>query len=161
MSSAQNRIVLVAAVSVATGTLAFMLFAPGFDIASEDLNIASQTTVIGPLSPGTGVPIDLRLNNPHHFNLAVSNLTVAIDHLEAPQSDADSPCTAHDFIVSQLSRTTPLIVPAQESPTLSSLGLPRESWPRVEMRDTNANQDGCKGAHITLEYSGIGTAELP
>jgi len=160
-TTARNRLVLGSALAVALGTVSFWLFSPGFFIGSADLDIEAHTTVIGPLSPGMAVPLNLALTNPHRFNLVVADLNVEIRQVESPNAGADRPCTARDFIVSQISPTEALIVPARESPTLSTLGLPQGSWPRVGMRDTESNQDGCKGARITLEYSGTGSADLP
>ncbi|WP_104089585.1 MULTISPECIES: hypothetical protein [unclassified Cryobacterium] len=159
-AAARNRFVLGSALVVATGTVVFWVYSPGFSIASSELDINAHATVIGPLSPGILVPIDLEFDNPHHFNLDVIDLRVLIDGVDAPNADADHPCTAGDFEVSQTTLAAALTIPAHLTRALSELDLPRASWPRVGMRSSETNQDGCKGALITLNYSATGAATL-
>jgi len=61
-----------------------------------------------------------------------------------------------DYAVTQYSGPYPLAVPAHGNATLSSLGVASGKFPQVQMIDTATNQDGCKGATLTLAYSGSG-----
>ena len=46
-------------------------------------------------------------------------------------------------------------VPANSTKSLSDLGLAKAKWPTVSMLETNANQDGCKGAKLTFAFTGV------
>ncbi|MDJ0376195.1 hypothetical protein [Cryobacterium sp. PH31-L1] len=159
-AAARNRFVLGSALVVATGMVIFWVYSPGFSIANSEFDINAHATIIGPLSPGVSVPIDLKFDNPHQFNLDVTDLRVLIDNVDAPNADADHPCTVVDFEVSQISLAVALTIPAHLTRALSELDLPRASWPQVGMRRSKNNQDGCKGALITLDYSAAGAATL-
>ena len=110
------------------------------------------------LTPGRSVPLDLTLANPNHQPLAISNLTVSVQTVtRTPDAAAAGrPCPLTDFAVVQYSGGYPLTVPATASSTLSQLGVPAGALPQVVMRDTSSNQDGCKGATLSLGYAGSG-----
>ena len=48
----------------------------------------------------------------------------------------------------------PITLPAGQTRTLSQLGVADADRPQVEMLDRPWNQDACKNAAITLDYSG-------
>jgi hypothetical protein len=48
-------------------------------------------------------------------------------------------------------------VPAGQIRTLTQLGVANPDKPQVEMLDQPWNQDACKNATITLDYSGTAT----
>jgi hypothetical protein len=110
-----------------------------------------------PISPGVMVSLDLTITNPHDVPLSVSDLSVAVRGVSGPNVDHLHPCAVGDFAVQQTSSSLEVTLAASATSTLSSLGLPRTSWPRVGMLNRSVNQDGCKGASLTLDYTGSGT----
>jgi endonuclease YncB( thermonuclease family) len=110
------------------------------------------------MTPGAMVPIDLALTNPHEFPISVTDLTVEIRLVQAPNADKRHLCTVADFTVHQASGTEPITVAASSTSTLSALGLRRQLWPHIGMLNRPVNQDGCMGAALGLGYAGSGTA---
>ena len=125
---------------------------------------SSSFTISGdvrrPISPGELVPIDLRLDNTSDLDLAIDHITVALVGIDAPRADVDHPCSAADFEVRQLSGGVVLRIARNSAENLSGMKLPDESWPAVSMVDRPVNQDGCKGAALTLRYEASGM-EVP
>jgi len=110
-----------------------------------------------PISPGVMAPLDLLLTNPQDVTMRVTDLRVTVLGVSAPNADDAHPCVVGDFTVGQTSSSISITVAARATSTLSSLGLPRASWPQVGMLERSANQDGCKGASLTLGYAASGT----
>jgi hypothetical protein len=110
--------------------------------------------VPGLLAPGVGQALNLTLTNSNPTALAVTNLTVTIQSVTKASSVGS--CSTADYAVTQYSGPYPLSVPKNGSASLASLNVPQSQWPQVRMLDTASNQDGCKGATLTLAYSGSG-----
>jgi hypothetical protein len=106
-----------------------------------------------PLIPGSSVAVDLWLTNAHAFPLWITAVAVRVRAIRAPNADAGKQCTPSDFGGTR-SRGRPLRLPAFSSRSLSALGMSAASWPRLEMINRSVNQDGCKGAALTLGYNG-------
>lgn len=113
-----------------------------------------------PILPGELVPIDLRLDNTSDLDLAIDHITVGVVGIDAPRADVDHPCSAADFEVRQLSGGVVLRIAGNSAVNLSGMDLPDENWPAVSMVDRPVNQDGCKGASLTLRYEASGV-EVP
>jgi len=113
------------------------------------------------ISPGVMAPLDLKLTNPHDFPMSVTDLSVTVQKVRAPNADISHPCSIGDFAVGQASSKITIKVAAQATSALSSLGLARAAWPEVGMLDRSVNQDGCKGASLTLGYAASGTLAQP
>ncbi|WP_309710170.1 hypothetical protein [Pseudolysinimonas sp.] len=109
-----------------------------------------------PAYPGGSAPLNLSISNPLDVDLAVSQFLVEIDAVDAPNATDLLPCDVHDFSVEQLSWHDELIVGAGTTVSLADLDVLTEHWPRVLMLDTASNQDGCKGASVSLAYSAAG-----
>jgi hypothetical protein len=113
------------------------------------------------LHPGREpVPIDLTFSNPNAGNggsgadgVRVAHLRVTISSVTGPNVSAESPCTAVDFAVTQFGGDTPVFLP-EGSSSLSSLGFPQSTWPKLTLVDRPVDQDGCKGATVHLSYEG-------
>ena len=103
------------------------------------------------LTPGVSVPIELGLANPFPRTVVLRRVTVSILDIAAPNADAAHPCSAADFQVRQM-RPGVLRVPARGYVELAELGVPHQDWPQLTMNDRPVNQDGCKGASLTLHY---------
>jgi hypothetical protein len=109
------------------------------------------------LAPGVGAPLNLRLTNRQGVPLKITQLGVRISSVRAPRADALHPCAADDFAVLAFSGPYGFALPASGSWSLSALGIPVAQWPHLVMANRAANQDGCKGAALTLSYSGLST----
>ena len=112
------------------------------------------------ISPGELVPIDLRLDNAGAIDLAIDHFTVAMVGIDAPRADVDHPCSPADFEVRQMSAGVVLRIAGNSAENLSGMDLPEENWPAVSMVNRPVNQDGCKGASLTLRYEASGV-EVP
>lgn len=110
-----------------------------------------------PLSPGAMAPLDLAMTNPHDFPMSVRDLSVSVLEVAAPNADRAHPCGVRDFAVEQVPDSVVLTIAAGETSTFSSLGLPPSSWPRLGLINRSVDQDGCKGAFLTLRYASSGT----
>ncbi len=105
-----------------------------------------------PLYPGVGGPLDLILTNRHIFDVRVVSLRVRVQALTTrPSCRGDVNYTA-----TQYRGRYPLLL-APGTTALSSLVADSSLWPRVSMTDLPVNQDACKRAVVSLEYSGLAT----
>jgi hypothetical protein len=127
----------------------------GLGSSSASFTIAGSATES--ISPGVKAPLDLKLTNPHDFPMSVTDLRVTVQKVSAPNADNARPCSIGDFAVGQASSKITITVAARATSALSSLGLARAAWPQVGMLDRSVNQDGCKGASLTLGYAASGT----
>lgn len=107
------------------------------------------------LAPGLSQPLNLTLSNPNKKALSVSNLGVTITQVTRA-AGVTMPCGTGDYAVTQYAGPYPVTVPANGSISLSQLTVPSSVWPKVTMLNRPVNQDGCKGARLTLTYSGSG-----
>ena len=103
-------------------------------------------------------PINLSFANPNPAGsgaagVRVGKITVKISAVSASAATPLRPCTPADFAVTQFAGTYPFEIPHGNS-TLQSLGFAAEIWPTVRLVDRPVNQDGCKGATITISYRG-------
>lgn len=112
--------------------------------------------VAEPFFPGGSAPLDLRISNPLDTDLAVSELLVEVDTVDAPNATTLLPCDVDDFAVQQLPTGAALVVGAGTSMSLTELGVASDDLPHVLMLDSASSQDGCKGASFTLTYSAVG-----
>jgi hypothetical protein len=104
-----------------------------------------------PLSPGVASPVLIKINNPNPKAVAMQRVRVRIASISAPHADATHSCSRVDFEIHQMPRLA-LHVPAGRVSDLAGLGLPAASWPTLAMRNLPRNQDGCKGATVTLRF---------
>ena len=106
---------------------------------------------VAPLRPGLSSPLALSFENMSERDMVITGLTVTIIEVRAPRSTPDRPCSAADYRA-HTGDVVPLRLPVGTTVSLTKVGLPRTSWPRLEMLDTDTNQDGCKGAEVLLDY---------
>jgi uncharacterized membrane protein len=115
--------------------------------------IADPSVAVPPLSPGVTQPLNLRISNPNSQPLSVTNITVAV------QQPLNSACAAANFAVIQIPSGYPLTVPAYATASLLDLvGFTAAQLPRLQMKDLSTNQDACKGATVSLSYTGAGNS---
>ena len=104
--------------------------------------------------------INVSFTNPNAGNggygpmgVRVAHLTMAISGISAPAATRLLPCPVSDFALTQFSGVHPFLIP-QGSWSLKSLGFAEARWPSVRLVNRPVNQDGCKGATITLTFVG-------
>ena len=124
---------------------------------SGNADFAISGDLPAPLEPGLAAPLDLALTNEGAAEIAISGLEVSVDSISAPQASATFPCTLDDFSVTQFAGTYGFVIPASSTRSLSELGFPEAQLPQVEMLDRPLNQNGCKGASLTLRHGGSAT----
>jgi hypothetical protein len=107
------------------------------------------------LTPGVRAHIELHFMNPNRESVSLRRIEVRITHIHAPQADAAHPCTRKDFRVRQMPERS-LRLPGRRLTSLTDLRVPVRGWPRVKLRNRPGNQDGCKGARLTLAYRATG-----
>ncbi|TFD48317.1 hypothetical protein E3T55_13650 [Cryobacterium frigoriphilum] len=118
------------------------------------LGVAGTTSE--PLSPGFTQTLNLELTNPHDFAVSVDTLAVTLIEVDAPNATPQRGCSLADFAAVQVAQSLALTVPPQTTATLLTLGIPWEFLPQLAMLNPNVNQDGCKGATVTLQYEAMG-----
>lgn len=122
--------------------------------ASKSFTIAGNALKL--ISPGVMAPLDLSFTNLDDAPMSVTNLRVTVRKVIAPNANAAHPCAVGDFTVSQAASGFKVTVAARATSTLSSFDLPLAQWPEVGMLQRSVNQDGCKGASLTLGYAAYG-----
>jgi hypothetical protein len=113
------------------------------------------------LTPGTGQPLDLTLLSRESSDLSITGLDVRLASVSASRPGSALDCSASDFSVEQFSGAPGFTLHAGSRASLGELGFGPAEWPQVAMRDLPVNQDGCKGASLTLEFSGFAARESP
>jgi len=107
-----------------------------------------------PLYPGTSQRLDLTFTNPGSWPITIPGGGISARNITITSRAPG--CASSNFAVTQgLARA--VTIPARQLAlvSLSVLGVPQDDWPVIEMIETNANQDACRGAKLTLTYSGI------
>ena len=128
--------------------------------AAPSFTISGDTT--GAIKPGVMLPLDLSLENPNDKELSVDKITVSVRNINAPQATIDLPCTAADFEVRQIGEgVAALRLEAKGAKKLSQLDVVPRQRPAFGMINRPVNQDGCKGATLTLGYKANGVAVNP
>jgi len=131
------------------------------DVNTKGKNFAISGNLDGLLAPGRTLPLQLSLTNPNKKSISVTNLSVTLQDVTRTSVaiSHSQPCTLGDYAVIQYSGPYPLVVPSSPTMSLSALGVPSGQWPQIQLinkPDPSAanNQDGCKGATLSLSYSG-------
>ena len=131
----------------------------GAEVANSSRSFTIRGDAANPISPGLMAPLDLTFTNRHNGPVAVTDLRVTVRGVSAPNADDAHPCAVGDFAVDQASNDLSITVPARGTSTLSGLDLSWAKWPQVGMVERSVNQDGCKGASLTLVYAATGTLD--
>ena len=124
------------------------------DGRSASITISGEADA--PIVIGAMVPLDLTLGNPNEFEVSINRIAVTVMSVDAPLADTRHPCSVADFEVRELSEPVVLTLKGKTSHNLSALGVTRVQWPAVGMVSTAMNQDGCKGAVLSLAYQASG-----
>ena len=107
-----------------------------------------------PLYPGTSQRLELTFTNPGSAPITIPSGGVPARDITITSRARG--CTSSNFAVAQGLTSAVTIRARQRTPvSLSALRVPPGDWPVIEMIDTGTNQDACRGAKLTLTYSGI------
>jgi hypothetical protein len=117
-------------------------------------NFAIGGDLPGPLEPGLALPLDLALTNPGPAAVAITGLDVEVAAVSAPQASAAYPCSVADFAVTEFSGSYGFTLAPTSTARLSELGFPDERLPHVGMLNPPVNQNGCRGASLSLSFTG-------
>ncbi len=93
--------------------------------------------------------LDLTLGNDNNQDMSVTNLTVTVTG-----TSAGTACAASNFAVQQMAGPYPVALGKNTSRSLTVLGVPTGSLPRVQLVNKPVNQDSCKHVTVNLAYSG-------
>jgi hypothetical protein len=146
--------------SLSAGTHTFYVEAkdPVGNISSASYSWSVETSgkaftieggVSGPLAPGVSQPLPLIISNPNSSTIYVTSILVSV-HAGSSSIGCDGPANLQ-VAQSNATSTNALAVPAGGRVTLPSGSV---TAPQVLMRDLMTNQDACKGAVFTFNYSG-------
>ena len=106
-------------------------------------------TATSALSPGVSSPLALTVTNPNSVAITVTELNVAVA-AKSSKPGCEGPANLA-LTQSNLSAANPLVVPAGGVASVPSGPV---SAPQVLMKDLPTNQDACKNASFTFNYSG-------
>jgi len=169
--STRRAALLTAGLALVIGALVAWLLNSGQadqqagDTGAAALREAASAVVISgdvhdAIAPGAMAPLDLSLENPNEFAVALDSITVSVTAVDAPRADAGHPCSIADFDVRQLLGRVTVTLGGNRTDSLSGLGVARGHWPAVGLLDRPVNQDGCQGATLALGYEASGI-EVP
>jgi hypothetical protein len=106
----------------------------------------NQTSSVSGLYPGgPGVTLSGNFDNPNAGSVQISSITAVVSSISGGGTDATKPaCTPADFSIGGAVGTT--TVP-------SGTGVGAWSGLTIQMVNTAANQDNCKGATANITYT--------
>jgi hypothetical protein len=107
------------------------------------------------LHPGSTVPINVRISNPHFYPITVSDLTVRIASITPEHKGAT--CRVSNYTVTQ-ARHFSARIPALSSVGIRTILSNSSEWPSLHLTaDLTKIDGGCQGATINLAYSAAGS----
>jgi hypothetical protein len=119
---------------------------------SQHFTIGGNLTT--PLYPGTSQRLDLTFTNTG--SAPVTILRGGFPARDIMITTRAHGCAPSNFAVPQGLTSAVAIRARQRTPvSLAALRVPQSDWPVIEMIETGTNQDACRGAKLTLTYSGI------
>jgi hypothetical protein len=98
---------------------------------------------------GNASPVELVFTNPNTSPITITSVTVTVTGTSAPG------CAASNFTITQQLTAHP-VVPANDTKSLTQLGVSQSQWPQLQMLD-NGNQNVCAAATVNLSYAGTAT----
>jgi hypothetical protein len=107
------------------------------------LTILPTTTPTGLYPGGPAQALEYTINNSAAFDQAVTTVTIAI-------TGVTGGCAAGNFTLVQPTQSPGVILAGA---TFSS--TPAGSGASIKLDETNVNQDACKGAVVSLSYTGV------
>jgi hypothetical protein len=115
--------------------------------SGKPFTVAGSAT--GPLAPGFSSPLALTVTNPNNVAITVTDLNVSVATASS-KAGCEGPANLA-LTQSNISAANPLVVPANGHASVPSGTV---SAATVLMKDLPTNQDACKNASFTFNYSG-------
>ncbi len=107
------------------------------------------------LHPGSTVPINVRISNPHFYPIVVSDLQVHI--VSVTPARTGETCRISNYSVKQGAHVAVRLAPFSAA-SMKSTSLKSSEWPSLHLTGNKATLDnGCQGATIHLAYSASGS----
>ena len=107
------------------------------------------------LGPGSTVPINVRISNPHFYPIVVTGLRVRIASITPAHEGAI--CRLGNYSLTQAKQVTVHLGPFS-STSMKSIASSTSEWPSLHLTGIRAKlDDGCQGATINLAYSASGS----
>lgn len=127
------------------------------DLSSSGKQFTVTGPTFGSLAPGVTLPLNLSIYNPNGQALSVTSLTVSVQSV-VRATGVSAPCGTSDYTIIPFVGSYPLpAIAAGATRSLQDLGLPQGQWPTLSMANSlTRSQDGCKGATVTLAFTGAG-----
>jgi len=107
------------------------------------------------LHPGTTVPINVRISNPHFYPIVVSDLRVRIASITPAHKGVT--CRISNYTLTQASNFSVRLDPFS-SASMKSISSSSSDWPTLHLTGNLDKIDsGCQGATVNLAYSASGS----
>ncbi len=142
--------VVVVALGVAVGAYAYWTSGgSGTGTATADttssITVHQTSSVTGLYPGGTAATLSGNFDNPNTSAVKISSITAAVSSVSNGTSDGAKPaCTASDFSIGGSVGTTTVA---------SGTGVGSWSGLTIQLLNTAANQDNCKGATANISYT--------
>jgi hypothetical protein len=129
----------------------------GGELAASTGSFVIEGDSVSLLGPGIMAPLDLKFTNPQAVSMSITDVTVTVLKVRSSSADRGHSCAVADFTVDQVSPGLQINIAPRAARTLSNLEVPSSQWPKVGLPMRSFNQDGCKGASLTLGFTASGT----
>ena len=117
----------------------------------QDAGLSIEGNAIAPIYPGgPAVPVDLVITN---SSGTPKKVTSVIARVAGTSGEGCAPA----WFSFRRSLSATVTIPAGQTRSLAKLGVPKSRWPRLAMKNTDTEQDSCKGATVSLSYTGRAT----
>ena len=147
-----TKILAGTAVLVVGGGAAFAYWAVGGSGTGTATSGGTQNVTVVQTAPATGLApgsgahaLSGTFTNPNGGPVYVGTLTASISSVVKADGAPEGSCTASDYTLTDASEVLNKEVPADDTGTWSGIS--------ISFVNTNANQDGCKGATVNLSYT--------
>jgi hypothetical protein len=112
-------------------------------------------SIKGALNPGSTMPINVRISNPHFYPLYVRNLTVRIASITTAHKGET--CRVSNYTLTQPKHFSERLAPFS-SIAMQAITSKTSEWPSLHLiGDLSKIDNGCQGATINLAYSASGS----
>jgi hypothetical protein len=118
-------------------------------INSADFTMSG--TVTAALFPGTSQRVNVVFTNPNP-----TPITIAANSITVTVSTSQAGCASSNFAVTH-GPGVAVTIPGNTTISLSGLGVASSNWPVVTMIETHTNQNACRGASLTITFTGSAT----
>jgi hypothetical protein len=141
---------VVAVLAIAAAAFAYWTTSgSGTGSATTGTSSAVSVTQLGSitnLKPGSPAQaVDFRISNGSDVNQYIASVAVSISDVTGPNIDGTHPCDASDFELVQPNAINSDLTPGDHDYQPSGASL--------QLKNLASNQDGCKGATVSLAFN--------